>query len=158
MNTTENIGIRIITFEERYAVDFAQLNFAWIREHFVIEEYDREILTNPHDQVLKNGGEIFFALENEKAVGTVAMIRRERNVFELAKMAVADGYKGRGIGNLLMDACLDHAIDKRVHQVFLDSNTKLTPAITLYRKYGFKEVPLPDTPYERGNIRMELHL
>ena len=41
----------------------------------------------------------------------------------------------------------------------LYSSTKLTPAINLYRKVGFKEVELEkDSHYERSNIKMILEL
>ena len=38
----------------------------------------------------------------------------------------------------------------------LYSNTKLEPAIHLYKKYGFREVLLDNSEYERSNIKMEL--
>ena len=100
-----------------------------------------------------------FALIGEKVVGTVALIKRVEGVFELSKMAVTEDYKGMRIGQKLMYACISHAGSKGVKRLFLDSNTKLTPAITLYHKVGFKEIAVPaDTPYERCNIRMELYL
>jgi ribosomal protein S18 acetylase RimI-like enzyme len=41
--------------------------------------------------------------------------------------------------------------------ILLYSSTKLIPAIALYRKLGFVEVPL-DGPYKRSDIKMELKL
>lgn len=44
-------------------------------------------------------------------------------------------------------------------QLFIISNTVLEPAIHLYRRLGFAEVPLPpDREYARGNIALELDL
>ena len=40
-------------------------------------------------------------------------------------------------------------------KIILYSNTILAPAIELYRKLGFVEVPV-DGPYKRSNIKMEL--
>jgi ribosomal protein S18 acetylase RimI-like enzyme len=42
-------------------------------------------------------------------------------------------------------------------RIILYSNTKLETAIALYRKLGFKEIPL-DGPYKRSDIKMELLL
>jgi GNAT superfamily N-acetyltransferase len=151
--------VSIIDFEEKYTNDFTQLNFEWLEKHFYIEEYDKKVLMNPQKYILDDGGHILFALIGEKVVGTVALIKRDSGVFELSKMAVTEAVQGAGIGQKLMDACIDFAGRSGAKKLFLDSNTKLTPAITLYNKVGFKEIPVPkDTPYERCNIRMELYL
>jgi ribosomal protein S18 acetylase RimI-like enzyme len=55
--------------------------------------------------------------------------------------------------------CINKTAELGAEILFLDSNTKLTPAISLYRKVGFKEIPVPeDTPYDRCNIRMQIKL
>lgn len=157
--TMETVKVTIVDFEEQYAAEFAKLNFEWLEKYFYIEDYDREVLQNPQKYILNKGGHIFFALVNEKVVGTVALINRGEKVYELSKMAVTEDYKGLRIGQKLMYACIDFSGRKGMERVFLDSNTKLTPALTLYRKVGFKEIPVPeDTPYERCNIRMELNV
>ena len=43
-------------------------------------------------------------------------------------------------------------------KLILYSNTKLHPAIHLYKKYGFKEVPLANPESKRANIKMEINL
>lgn len=77
--------------------------------------------------------------------------------FELAKMAVAPESRGLGVGDKLMKACVEFAQTKRASTIILESNTKQEAAISLYRKYGFKEIPLdPKSQFVRANIRMEL--
>ncbi|MBL4594465.1 MAG: GNAT family N-acetyltransferase [Flavobacteriales bacterium] len=155
----EKLKVDIIAFDKQYADDFAQLNFEWLEEYFYIEDYDREVLTQPEKYILKDGGQILFALIDGKPIGTVALIKREEGVFELSKMAVTVDYKGLRIGQKLMYACIDYAGQHGVKRLFLDSSRKLTPALTLYEKVGFKEIPVPkNTPYERCDIRMELYL
>lgn len=155
----EKQKVDIIAFNEQYANDFAKLNFEWLEKYFYIEDYDRKVLTQPQQYILDKGGHILFALIDEEAVGTVALIKRGQGVFELSKMGVTEKYQGLRIGQKLMYACIDYARQKGCERLFLDSNRKLTPAITLYHKVGFKEIPVPeDTPYERCNIRMEIKL
>ena len=43
-------------------------------------------------------------------------------------------------------------------KLFLESNTRLKPAIALYRKLGFKELPEYHPAYARGDIQMDLDL
>lgn len=159
METMEELKVKICLFDQQYAESFATLNFEWLEKYFYIEEYDRKVLTNPKEYILKDGGEIFFALIENKVVGTVALIKRPGDCYELSKMAVTEDYKGLRIGQKLMYACINYAGDQGYKRLFLDSNTKLTPALNLYRKVGFKEISVPqDTPYERCNIRMELYI
>ncbi|MBN4052171.1 GNAT family N-acetyltransferase [Sphingobacteriaceae bacterium AH-315-L07] len=139
----EQANVDIIEFKDQYALDFATLNFEWLEKYFHIEDYDKKILTNPQKYILDPGGQILFAIVDDKIVGTVALIKRGEGVFELAKMAVTEGYKGLKIGQKLMYACIDYAGQHGVKQLFLDSNTKLAPAISLYNKVGFKEIPVP---------------
>lgn len=155
----EQFKVAIIDFKEQYRNNFAQLNFEWLEKYFYIESYDKKVLLNPQKYILDEGGHILFALINEKVVGTVALIKRDNGVFELSKMAVTEEYQGLRIGQELMNACINYARKTGATRLFLDSNTKLTPAITLYNKLKFKEIPVPkDTPYKRCNIRMELYL
>ena len=151
----DEIKVEIISSNDQYITQFADLNFEWLEKYFYIENYDREVLTNPKKYILNEGGQILFALIDGKAVGTVALIKRDEGVFELSKMAVTEDYKGLRIGQKLMYACIDYAGQHGVKRLFLDSNRKLIPALKLYAKVEFKEIPTPkDTPYERADIRM----
>lgn len=151
--------IEIVDFDPLYAAAFAELNYQWIRQYFTVEEHDREILDHPVENIIDNGGWIFFAKTSDQVVGTVALVNVDKDCFELAKMAVASGFRGRKIGDRLIEACIRHAKLTRKRTIFLLSNTLLEPAIALYRKHGFVETPIDDaSPYKRANIRMELAL
>lgn len=151
--------IKVSEFDEKYADDFARLNYEWIKELFTIEDHDREMLDNPVEYIINDGGQIFFALRGDEVVGTVALLREGEDSFELAKMAVTSKYRGLKIGDKLMAACIKYAKDVGKKRVFLLSNKKLIPAITLYKKFGFQETPLdPNSLYQRTDIQMELTL
>lgn len=161
--TTRNLekekSVKIYGYESKYAKDFAKLNYEWIEEFHEIEEHDREQLDNPKEHIISLGGEILIAKIGKEAVGAVALIKMDDENFELAKMGVTSKFRGFSIGKQLMEACIDYANKNGIKRLMLESNTKLIPAIKLYKKYGFKEIPLdPNTPYERANIRMELIL
>jgi GNAT superfamily N-acetyltransferase len=151
--------VEIVDFTPEYAKNFEQLNFEWLEKYFYIEDYDRKVLGNPQKYIMEPGGYIFMALINGEIVGTVALIYREEGVYELSKMAVTDKFQGNRIGQKLMYHCICFAGKNHFKRLFLDSNRKLTPAITLYHKVGFKEIPTPeDSPYDRSDIRMELNI
>ena len=149
--------VQIVEFDLAYAKHFADLNYQWIAESYGVEPHDHDILDHPYDAVVALGGQVFFALADSTAAGTVAMIPYEDDAFELTKMAVDPAFRGRGIGDRLMDACVEFARSSNRRRIILESNTKQAAAVQLYRKFGFKETPLdPNSQYVRANIRMEL--
>jgi len=100
-----------------------------------------------------------MAVAGDEILGTVAMAPMlEEGVFELAKMAVSDRAQGLGIGRALGEAALAWARSKGAMRVYLETNTKLKPAVALYRKLGFEEIVGPPSPYERSNLQMEYSL
>ncbi|MFD0964090.1 GNAT family N-acetyltransferase [Pseudofulvibacter geojedonensis] len=152
-----NSTISIIKFQDDYAKDFASLNYEWLEKYFVIEPHDTEMLENPKEYIIDKGGEIFLAKIKDEIVGTVALIKIKDGEFELAKMAVTEKYKGCKIGHQLMEATINYAKEKQINSLMLESNRKLKPALYLYKKFGFKEVPTdPNSPYERADIKMVL--
>lgn len=152
-----NSAIRIVPFAEELAADFARLNYEWIGHYFEIEPHDRELLDHPFEQIIRPGGEILFAIADAVVTGTVAMVRYDSDTFELSKMAVSPDFQGKGIANLLMNACITFAHSRNAKRIFLETNSILETAISLYRKFGFVETRLdPNSLYSRANVRMEL--
>ena len=107
------VAIKIIEWEDKYAEQFKRLSLEWLEKYVSVEPADLEIINNPHRSILDNGGMIFFALCDGLIVGTVAMIRQKDGSFELAKLAVTEGYKGLKIGNLLMEKSLEFASQRK---------------------------------------------
>ena len=149
--------IKIVGFNKKYSEQFFILNKAWIEESWYLEDSDKKDLLNP-DKIVENGGQVFFALENKIAIGTVAMIKSSDEKFELAKMTVQEDFREKGIANMLMDECLKFAKQKNAREIFLISNDSLIIARNLYDKNGFKEVKLDSQKYDRGNVKMCLKI
>lgn len=151
--------IEIVAFQNKYAKAFYDLNIEWLETFFYVEDYDKEVLSNPDIYILNPGGHIFFAVENDVVLGTVALLKRGEGEFELTKMAVLPNQRGKKIGQKLMQYCIGFAKQNKFKELFLYSNTILENAIYIYRKYGFIEIPVDlDSPYVRSNIKMEYPL
>jgi DNA-binding MarR family transcriptional regulator/N-acetylglutamate synthase-like GNAT family acetyltransferase len=150
--------VRIVSYEPKYKGDFKTLNEEWLKKYFSIEPEDERILSSP-EEILKNGGEIFFALYNNEVAGTCAAIKTDKRTFELAKMGVTEKYQGRQIGKKLALTVIGFAVARNAKTVFLETSSKLTSALNLYKKLGFEQVP-NDHPekYSRCTIKMKLDL
>lgn len=148
----------IINYDQQYDKDFALLNIAWLQKYFEVEPIDEAIFANPKEYIIDEGGRIFFVRINNQIAGTFALIKVEEGIFELSKMAVAEKFQGQKIGNKMLEFSLEKAKELEAEKVILYSNTKLKPAIHLYKKFGFKEVTLGDVEYKRANIKMEIDI
>jgi len=159
--TGEGVAPRpvVVRYREEFRSEFERLNREWIETYFVLEAADREMLGDPDRTILDAGGQVFFVLDQGEVQGTCAVLCHSADECEIAKMAVAASARGRGYGDLLMEASLAFAREIGSRRVVIVSNTVLSPAIRLYQKHGFVEVPLAsDGRYRRANIRLELEL
>ena len=149
----------IIPFSGHLAQHFRDLNIEWLETYFYVEPHDEDLLNNCKEVIIDKGGFIFFYKENKEILGTFALLKVSDDIFELGKMAVTPKARGKGIGQQLMQFCMEFAKVKKWKKLILYSNTKLENSIYIYRKYGFIEIPIEiNNPYDRGNIKMELIL
>jgi putative acetyltransferase len=146
----------VVTYRGEWRDAFEQLNREWIETWFRLEEADREAFRDPAAKVLAPGGQIFFVVDGNEPLGTCAVLRHDAEVHEIAKMAVAPAARGRGYGDLLMEAAVAFSRRAGAHKIVIVSNTRLAPAIRLYEKHGFIRVPLQaDARYARADIKLE---
>ena len=152
--------IEIVNYDSSFKDVFRNLNVEWISTYFKLEASDYKALDNPDSYILQNGGHILVAILNKEPVGVCALIKMDDPSydFELAKMAVAPKAQGKKVGWIIGEAIKDKARSMGAKTLYLESNTILAPAISLYRKLGFVEVFGRNTPYERCNIQMALDL
>lgn len=156
----ESDKVTVVDYQPKYQKAFSQLNQEWITKYFKMEQADYKALDNPKKYILDRGGCIVVAIYEGKPVGVCALIKMDDPDydFELAKMAVSPVAQGKSIGWLLGQAVIEKARKLGASRIYLESNTRLKPAISLYEKLGFKKVSGRPTPYERCNIQMELEL
>lgn len=150
---------QILKYSDLYKEDIKRLNYEWLEKYFEIEPIDVKVLSDPQTEILDKGGHILFAKEGDEIAGTVALLKVNDKLYEVGRMAVNERFQGKKIGQQLLAACIDKAREIGAEKLYLVSNTKLLTALSIYRKFGFAEVPLPqNSVYKRANIKMELAL
>ena len=149
--------IEIVEYKPEHQARFKQINEQWITRSFVMEEEDIKTLDDPEEYILKNGGRIFIALCDGMPAGTCAYLNMGNNIYEMIKMAVDEKFRGLKIGSRIGKESVQKIKELGARSIFLFSNTKGSPiAIELYRKLGFKEIPLGNSEFQRADIKMEL--
>jgi putative acetyltransferase len=150
--------VRLVDFEPRHREHFVALNLEWITHHFEVEDADRQIFEDPEAAIIAPGGHIVMAENDDAVLGTCALIRLDEASFELAKMAVRPSARGLGIGHRLGVAVIERARRAGAKRIELVTNSKLVSALALYRRLGFRDVPLESAEYHRADVRMVLDL
>ena len=149
--------IKIIKWEDRFAKAYIDLSIEWLEKYVSVEPGDLEIIEHPYEAVLNNGGMIWFALLDNTPIGTVTMIK-SNDSYEVAKLAVTEKYKKLGIGERLMKVAIEFARENGTKKIYLFTNHNLIPAINLYKKCGFVQIPLIDNKYIESDMKMELFI
>jgi ribosomal protein S18 acetylase RimI-like enzyme len=150
--------IKILDYRPEHQPYFEKLNRRWIEKYFRLEPIDKFVLMEPEKAILQRGGTILMATLKNEIAGTVALKKVDNTTYEFTKMAVDEKFQRRGLGEALGKAAIDKARWMGAEKLFLYSHTSLRPALFLYRKLGFKEIPLEAEVYSRSDIKMELTL
>ncbi|WP_262692177.1 GNAT family N-acetyltransferase [Kordiimonas aestuarii] len=136
--------MRIETYKPDYAQAFRDLNLAWLEKYFTVEPIHLHVLDNPEGSIIASGGEVFFALEGDRIIGTVAVRALGGGRYELTKLGVDPSAQGSGAGRALCVAVTDWFLEVGGTLLFLETHSKLKPAMRLYEKLGFELAENPD--------------
>ena len=149
-------AVRIEPFSPELREHFYRLNAEWLARYFQIEPIDHAVMSEPEKHILEPGGSILFAMVGEDVVGTCALMVDAPGVYELTKMAVTPGHQGLGIGRKLMEAAIAEFQRLGGKELFLESQTRLQPALRLYESVGFERQPAikPGSHYQRADVYM----
>jgi putative acetyltransferase len=159
--TISELPIHIRRFQPGDEAGFLRLNEAWIVKYFILEAKDREVLGDPVKYIVNPGGEIIFATIGEEMVGCCALMPTAPGEYEVAKMAVSETLRGRGIGRKILDAVIAEAKRIGAKRLYLETNSKLPSATHLYESVGFRHLPaerLKPSLYARADVFMEMFL
>ena len=150
--------MEIIDYSDKYQPGFKKINLEWLDHYHLTESHDLMALDDPRGTIINRGGYIWLAKEGEEIVGSAALMKEHDGVYELAKMAVIEKMRGRGISKILITCCINKAKEIGAKRLTLFSNHQLLTAIKLYEKFGFRHVEVKDSPFETADIKMELEL
>ena len=134
------MAVSIVPYKAQYAADFKRIGEEWIHEFMTLKEPDISILNDPETHIISPGGFIFMAEVNGEIVGTAALAKKTDTRYELVKLGVSNKARGLGIGRLLTEHIIAEARKLGLNALYLESSQKLSIALGLYRKLGFKDL------------------
>jgi GNAT superfamily N-acetyltransferase len=81
----------------------------------------------------------YFIVRNKERIVGVARASLVHGTCFLDRMVVDEDQRKQGIGSALIDSIIGFAKENKAAKVWLNTNTKLKDAMSLYTKNGFKE-------------------
>jgi GNAT superfamily N-acetyltransferase len=153
----ERKEVKIVEYRPEHRQRFREINEAWIKAAYVMEEEDIKTVEDPEGYILAGGGKIYIAMYGDEVVGTCGYLNMGGGVYEMIKMAVDEKYRGLQIGKKIGEVSVQQIKELGARKIILFSNTRgSAAAIQLYYKLGFQEVPLGSSEFIRADIKMEL--
>ena len=148
--------MKIISFDRKYKQAFHDINIAWLQEYFTVEPAHRCVLENPESEILATGGEVFFALNEGKVIGAVAIRSAGDGVYELTKLGVDKSGQGLGAGRMLCEKVIEFFEAQNGKTLYLETHKSLEAALHLYHQLGFEIRTHPKTmAYQGCDLYME---
>lgn len=98
------------------------------------------------DVFTKKGSQYFIAEENGVMLGGAGIYPTENlpeDTCELVKLYLSAEARGKGIGKILMQQCIEAAKQHGYKKIYLETMPELHIAVPMYEKFGFTYLPGP---------------
>lgn len=122
---------------------FASQNTKENIDKFMNDSFAKETLMM---EVGTPGNVFLLAFDGEEQVGYVLMRENNNppelqnlNAMEIARIYVVQNYIGKGVGKILMQRCIELAMERKFSIVWLGVWQQNLPAISFYTKWGFEK-------------------
>jgi putative acetyltransferase len=103
---------------------------------------------------------VYFVVEEKGIIlggaGIAALENYDGNICELQKMYFLNSARGKGLGKLMLNRCLEAATSFSFQSCYLETMTYMIAAQNLYKKFGFQYLdgPLGDTGHFSCPVQM----
>ncbi|MDO8551908.1 MAG: GNAT family N-acetyltransferase [bacterium] len=114
-----------------------------------VSNFDND-LDNLQREYIDTGGAIFVAKDGNRIIGSLLVKKLADGIGEIKRFQNLPEYRGKGIGKKLLDSALVFMQTHGFKKAALDTTSKSTKAIELFKKAGFIE-----TKREREKIYFE---
>ncbi len=147
--------MKVIPYDSKYKDKFIEYNTDWIVDNFgFLEKEDKETFENIEEDI-KNGAMIYFAIEEDEVLAVCMAKYMQEGTWEICKLASNKHRPHKGCGSAVFEAAMQWATGHGASRLFILSNSKLSAALHIYEKFGFKEIKLDNYEYIRGDIAFE---
>jgi len=149
INESDNKHISVILREVLIEMDIPRIGSA----------YEDPEINNMYESYQSNRSIYFVVEENNKILGGAGINQLKNgdiNICELQKMYFHKSIRGRGIGDKMIELCLNFAVKSNYKKCYIETMPNMVDAQKLYIKKGFEYIdnPLGNTGHKACPIWM----
>jgi diamine N-acetyltransferase len=109
---------------------------------------------------LAKGVEYFILTQYDQPAGCVALLKANRDVFYMERLAVLPEFRNRGYGRTLVECCIEEAVRRGARRIEAGLNADQDELVEWYRRMGFRfkqRARLHHLPYAVAFLYYDLH-
>ena len=136
INESDNKHISVILREVLIEMDIPRIGSA----------YEDPEINNMYESYQSSRSIYFVVEENNKILGGAGVNQLKNgdiNICELQKMYFHKSIRGRGIGDKMIELCLNFAVKSNYKKCYIETMPNMVDAQKLYIKKGFKYIDNP---------------
>lgn len=127
------------------------------KKYLEIQNYEEELRYLDRKYGLPDG-RLYLAYCNNKLAGCIGLKKIDDANCEMKRLYVRPQFRGKRIGNTLIEQVIDDAKEIGYRHMLLDTLPFLQSAIYMYKKYGFYEIGCYNNSPMDSSIYMKLDL
>ena len=102
-------------------------------------EHEVDFTMNNLDKFVEPDGRLLLVeVDGENAV-TISLTKIRRDCGEIKRMYIKPEFRGKKLGNLMIEKVINISEENGFSKLFLDTSLFMSSAVSLYKKFGFKE-------------------
>ena len=103
-------------------------------------EYGVDFTMNNLDKFAEPDGRLLLVEVDGEIAGTISLRKIREDAGEIKRMYVKPTFRGKKLGNLMVEKVISISEENGFSKLFLDTSLFMSSAVSLYKKYGFKEI------------------
>ena len=103
-------------------------------------EYGVDFTMNNLDKFAEPDGRLLLVEVDGEIAATISLRKIREDAGEIKRMYVKPKFRGKKLGNLMLEKVISISEENGFSKLFLDTSSFMSSAVSLYKKYGFKEI------------------
>ena len=103
-------------------------------------EYAVNFTMNNLDKFAEPDGRLLLVEVDGEIAATISLRKIREDAGEIKRMYVKPKFRGKKLGNLMVEKVISISEENGFSKLFLDTSSFMSSAVSLYKKYGFKEI------------------
>lgn len=148
-------GLEIIDYEVKYKAQYKKLMLNWLISNYQNDRINVDLLNDPLDTFIKNGGIIRLVKVREEIVAVCVIRTLAKKEAEISYLGIDENWEWRNIGIKLLKDVLKKVKNLKMNKISVSLTEMQENYISLYRKAGFEPV---QNKIEQNGIELKLNI